>query len=166
VVPDIVVLAKGMASGFPIAGIGAPKELMDRWPTGAHGGTYGGNPIGCAAAVATIDVIQQEGLVDNAAARGAQLRDALLKVQADHPALGDVRGLGLMIAVELVDRDGVPDAARTGAVVAHCLQEHRVIFMTAGTDGNVVRFMPPLVVDAAQIDRAVAALADALAKTA
>jgi 4-aminobutyrate aminotransferase len=166
VLPDIVVLAKGMASGFPIAGIGAPKELMDRWPTGAHGGTYGGNPIGCAAAVATIDVIQQEGLVDNAAARGAQLRDALLKVQADHPALGDVRGLGLMIAVELVDRDGVPDAARTGAVVAHCLQEHRVIFMTAGTDGNVVRFMPPLVVDAAQIDRAVAALADALAKTA
>jgi 4-aminobutyrate aminotransferase-like enzyme len=164
--PDIVVLAKGMASGFPIAAIGAGHELMARWPVGAHGGTYGGNPVGCAAAIATIDVIEREALVGNAAARGAQLVDALGKVQADHPAVGDVRGLGLMVAIELVDGSGAPDAARTGAVVAHCLREHQVIFMTAGSDGNVVRFMPPLIVDAQQIDRAVAAVADALTATA
>jgi 4-aminobutyrate aminotransferase len=163
--PDIVIMAKGMASGFPIAAIGASRALMDRWPTGAHGGTYGGNPVGCAAAIATIDVINDEGLVDNAAGRGAQLREALLKVQADDPGVGDVRGLGLMVAIELVDRNGNPDAARTAAVAKHCLDHHRVIFMNAGTDGNVLRCMPPLVVDAQQIDRAVAAIADALGAT-
>jgi 4-aminobutyrate aminotransferase len=163
--PDIVVLAKGMASGFPIAAIGASEELMARWPVGAHGGTYGGNPIGCAAAIATLDVIEREELVGNAMARGAQLVDALGKVQTDHPAVGDVRGLGLMVAIELVDGNGAPDAARTGAVVTHCLREDNVIFMTAGSDGNVVRFMPPLIVDAQQIDRAVAAVANALAAT-
>ena len=163
--PDIVVMAKGMASGFPIAAIGAPKALMDRWPTGAHGGTYGGNPMGCAAAIATIDVITNEGLVENAAARGAQLREALLKLQADDTGVGDVRGLGLMVAIELVARAGRPDAARTAAVAEQCLDQNRVIFMNAGTDGNVLRCMPPLVVDAHQIDQAVAALAGALAAT-
>jgi 4-aminobutyrate aminotransferase len=163
--PDIVVMAKGIASGFPIAAVGARAEVMERWPTGAHGGTYGGNPIGCAAAIATIDVIEQEGLVANAAARGAQLVDALRGLLARHAALGDVRALGLMVAAELVDGDGAPDAARTAAVLAHCLHEHQVIFMSAGSDGNVVRWMPPLIVDAAQIDRAVAAFADALDHT-
>jgi 4-aminobutyrate aminotransferase len=164
VTPDIVVMAKGIASGFPIAAIGARTELMDRWPTGAHGGTYGGNPIGCAAAIATIDVIEQEGLVANAAARGAQLVDALTALQVQHQGLGDVRGLGLMVAAEFVDERGEPDAARTAAVIAHCLRAHRVIFMNAGTDANIVRWMPPLIVNAAQIDQAVAAFSDALAR--
>jgi 4-aminobutyrate aminotransferase len=163
--PDIVVMAKGIASGFPISAIGARRELMARWPTGAHGGTYGGNVLGCAAALATIDVIRDEGLVDNAAARGAQLLDGLLKVQADHPAVGDVRGLGLMVAAEFVDRAGAPDTARTAAVAQHCLREHRLLLMNAGTDGNVIRFMPPLVVDADQVDRAVTAFAAAVAAT-
>jgi 4-aminobutyrate aminotransferase len=165
VAPDVVVMAKGIASGFPIAAIGARAELMERWPTGAHGGTYGGNPIGCAAAIATINVIEEEGLVANAAARGKQLVDALTALQPKHRGLGDVRGLGLMVAVEFIDDQGAPDAARTAAVIAHCLNAHRVIFMNAGTDANVVRWMPPLVVDAAQIDQAVAAFSDALAQT-
>ncbi|MCU1428793.1 MAG: gabT, partial [Actinomycetia bacterium] len=166
VTPDIMVIAKGIASGFPISAIGAREELMDRWPRGAHGGTYGGNPIGCAAALATIDVIEKEELVDNAAARGAQLLNALVDLQAIEPGLGDVRGLGLMVAAEFVDASGAPDAARASAVITHCLQESHVIFMNAGTDANVVRWMPPLIVSAAEIDRAVAAFAAALAATA
>lgn len=166
VTADIVVMAKGIASGFPISAIGARRELMDRWPTGAHGGTYGGNVLGCAAALATIDVIVEEKLVDNAAARGAQLTDALLKSKANHPGVGDVRGPGLMVATEFVDRNGAPDAARAAAVAQHCLREHHVIFMNAGTDGNVIRWMPPLVVSAGEIDRAVAAFDAALDATA
>ncbi|HEX5615801.1 MAG TPA: aminotransferase class III-fold pyridoxal phosphate-dependent enzyme [Acidimicrobiia bacterium] len=163
--PDIVVMAKGIASGFPIAGIGASAALMERWPVGAHGGTYGGNPIGCAAALATIAVIRDEGLVGNAAARGAQLMDGLAKLQADHPGLGDVRGLGLMVGCELVDDRGRPDAARTAAILAHARDEHRVLFMSCGTNGNIVRWMPPLVVSADEIDRGLAAFASALAAT-
>ena len=163
--PDIVVMAKGIASGFPIAGIGAPAELMARWPVGAHGGTYGGNPIGCAAALATIDVLRDEGLVANAAARGAQLVEALTKLQADDPGLGDVRGLGLMVACEMVDSGGAPDAARTAAILAHARDEGRVLFMSCGTNGNVVRWMPPLIVSAAELERAVAAFTNALAAT-
>jgi 4-aminobutyrate aminotransferase len=166
VVPDIIVLAKGIASGFPIAGIGASAELMSRWPQGAHGGTYGGNPIGCAAALATIDVIEEEHLVDNARDRGAQLMAALRELQQGDAGIGDVRGLGLMVGVELVDRAGAPAAARTNAILRHCLDESNVIFMNCGTNNNVLRWMPPLVVTAAEIDRGVAAFAAALKATA
>jgi len=166
VVPDIVVMAKGIASGFPIAGIGASSELMSRWPHGAHGGTYGGNPIGCAAALATIDVIESEHLADNARDQGRRLVDALAKLQADDSGIGDVRGLGLMVATELVDHEGRPAAARTAAIMRHCLEESHVIFMNCGTGGNVLRWMPPLVVHADEIDRGVAAFAAALKATA
>jgi 4-aminobutyrate aminotransferase len=166
VVPDIIVMAKGIASGFPIAGIGASAELMARWPQGAHGGTYGGNPIGCAAALATIDVIESEHLVDNARDRGHQLVDALAKLQADDAGIGDVRGLGLMVGTELVAADGRPAAARTAEIMRHCLEESSVIFMNCGTGGNVLRWMTPLIVSAAEIDRGVAAFAAALKATA
>jgi 4-aminobutyrate aminotransferase len=166
VVPDIMVMAKGIASGFPIAGIGASAALMDLWPQGAHGGTYGGNPIGCAAALATIDVIEEEHLADNARDRGAQLMEALAKLQADDAGIGDVRGLGLMVGMELIGPDGGPAAARTAAILRHCLEVSHVIFMSCGTGSNVLRWMPPLVVTAAEIDRAVGAVAAALAATA
>jgi 4-aminobutyrate aminotransferase-like enzyme len=160
-------MAKGIASGFPIAGIGASAELMSRWPQGAHGGTYGGNPIGCAAALATIDVIESEHLVDNARDRGRQLVDALVKLQADDAGIGDVRGLGLMVGTELVDSQGGGSAAaRTTAIMRHCLDESHVIFMNCGTGNNVLRWMTPLVVSAAEIDRGVAAFAAALKATA
>jgi 4-aminobutyrate aminotransferase len=166
VVPDIIVMAKGMASGFPIAGIGASAALMELWPQGAHGGTYGGNPIGCAAALATIDVIEQEHLADNARDRGRQLMDALSKLQADNAGIGDVRGLGLMIGTELIGPDGKPAAARTAAILRHCLDESNVIFMNCGTGNNVLRWMPPLIVSAEEIDRGIAAFAAALKATA
>ena len=95
---DIMVMAKGMGSGFPISGIASSQEIMSHWQTGSHGGTYDGNAMGCAAAEATIKVIQAEKLVENAAARGKQLLDGLTELQSRFPVLGDARGLGLMVA--------------------------------------------------------------------
>jgi len=163
--PDVMVMAKGIASGFPIAAIGARADLMARWSRGAHGGTYGANPMGCAAALATIDVIIEEQLVIRAAARGNQLHVGLSEIQSRHAGVGDVRGLGLMVAAELTRPDGSPDASRTSAVMAHCLQEHHLVLMSCGADSNVVRFMPPLVVSEAEVDRALAAFDAALAAT-
>ncbi len=160
--PDVMVMAKGIASGFPIAAIGASSDLMGKWPRGSHGGTYGGNPIGCAAALATIDVLTDDGVIANAAARGDQLLAALGAVQRSHPGLADVRGRGLMVATEFVAPDGTPDAATVARVIETARTEHRVLFMNCGTYGNIVRWMPPLVVTADEIYRAVAAFAAAL----
>jgi 4-aminobutyrate aminotransferase len=163
--PDIMVMAKGIASGFPISAVGARADLMARWNRGAHGGTYGANPVGCAAALATIDVILEEQLVDRSAARGRQLTQGLRAIQNRQSGVGDVRSLGLMVAAELTKPDGSPDASRTAAVMAHCLEEAHLVLMSCGADGNVVRFMPPLVVSEAQIDQALAAFEAALAAT-
>ncbi len=165
--PDILVMAKGIASGFPFAAIGASAELMSRWPTGSHGGTYGGNPIGCAAAMATIDVLTAPGFLDHVNARGEQLRSGLRDLASDHPVIADVRGPGLMVAAEFRDpTTGAPDAARTAAVIAHCREHANLLLMNAGTWGNVIRFMPPLVVTEDEMAEALAAVAAAVAATA
>jgi 4-aminobutyrate aminotransferase len=151
--PDVIVLAKGLGSGFPISAIGASAELMGRWPRGSHGGTYGGNPIGCAAALATIDVLTEDGFLDDVAARGAQLAAGLTDIARRDPGVAEVRSLGLMVAVELRRPDtGIPDTARVSAVLAHCLAEGHLILMSAGTYSQAIRFMPPLVVSEAEID--------------
>lgn len=150
VVPDILVTAKGLASGFPLSAIAAAEETMAKgWP-GSQGGTYGGNAVACAAALATLDVIDDEKLVDNAAAVGAELADGLRMVAAEHSAIGDVRGLGLMQASEFVTPDGKPDpaTAQRAQTAAH---DHGLLLLTCGTWGNVVRMIPPLVVNSAQI---------------
>ena len=145
--PDIIVMAKGIASGFPLAAIGASAELMARWPVGSHGGTYGGNPIGCAAALATIDVLTESGFLDQVAARGEQLRSGLRALAAQHAVIADVRGPGQMVALEFRDEyTGQPDAERTSAVIAHARTQGNLLVMNAGTWGNIIRFMPPLVV--------------------
>ena len=165
--PDILVMAKGIASGFPISAIGASGELMAKWPTGSHGGTYGGNPIGCAAALATIDVLTEDGFLDNVVARGEQLRDGLRALAVEHPALADVRGPGLMVAAEFRDpATGAPDAARVAAILAHCRDHSNLLLMNAGTYGNVIRFMPPLIVTEAEMSLAIDALGEAFAATA
>ncbi len=165
--PDVLVMAKGIGSGFPIAAIGASAELMSQWPTGSHGGTYGGNPMGCAAALATIDVLTRPGFLDAVNARGEQLREGLRKLAAEHPVIADVRGPGLMVAMEFRDpRTGAPDPVRTAAVVGHCRDEGRLLLMNAGTWANSIRFMPPLVVDEAEMALAVDAVGAAVAATA
>jgi 4-aminobutyrate aminotransferase len=157
--PDILIMGKGIASGFPFAAIGAAPELMDRWPRGSHGGTYGGNPIGCAAALATIEVIGAPGFLESVRARGAHLHEGLLKLTAADPGVVDVRGPGLMIGVEM------ESPARVGAVQRHCLTEGHLILMNAGSHGEVVRWMPPLVVSEEEIDLGLDAFGAALRAT-
>ena len=165
--PDIIVMAKGIASGFPLAAIGASAELMARWPVGSHGGTYGGNPIGCAAALATIDVLTESGFLDQVAARGEQLRSGLRALAAQHAVIADVRGPGLMVALEFRDEyTGQPDAERTSAVIAHARTQGNLLVMNAGTWGNIIRFMPPLVVSQEEMDLALAVIGAALEATA
>jgi 4-aminobutyrate aminotransferase len=165
VTPDIVVMAKGIASGFPIAAIGTTAEIEARWPQGSHGGTYGGNPIGCAAALATIDVLTGDGFLDDVNEQGNQLRRRLSDLAVDDPTLVDVRGPGLMVATEFRQPDLAPDAARVAAIVAHCRDESHVLLMSAGAEGSVIRWMPPLIVTTEEIDLAVDAFGAALAAT-
>jgi 4-aminobutyrate aminotransferase-like enzyme len=167
VVPDVIIMAKGLASGFPISAIGASAETMARWPKGSHGGTYGGNPIGCAAALATIDVLDAPGFLDAVNDRGDQLRVGLERIVADHGLVAEVRGPGLMVGLEIGDpAAGMHDSARIGAVIGHCRDDGRLLLMNAGTYGNVVRFMPPLVVSEAEIDRSLDTLTAAFSATA
>ncbi len=157
IVPDIVVMAKGMGSGMPISGIGARRELMAKWEPGTHGGTYGGGAaVSLAAAAATVKVMQEEGLVENAAARGQQLVVGLKAIQAKHGVIGDVRGLGLMVATEFAD------AATAKAVQQACLEEN-LLLLTCGTYGNVIRWIPPLVVREDEIAEALSIFERAVA---
>lgn len=166
VVPDVIVMAKGIASGFPFSAVGASAELMARWPVGSHGGTYGGNPLGCAAALATIDVLTAPGFLDDVNERGEQLRAGLRELAERHPVVADVRGPGLMVAAELRDPGtGRPDPARTSAVIDHARTDGKVLLMNAGTWANVIRFMSPLVVSADEVDLALDALGAALDET-
>ncbi|HEV3358723.1 MAG TPA: aminotransferase class III-fold pyridoxal phosphate-dependent enzyme [Pseudonocardiaceae bacterium] len=149
--PDVLITAKGLASGFPLSGIAASTELMERARPGSQGGTYGGNAVACAAAIATLDVIRDEGLVDNAAKQGERLLDGARAAAKDHPAIGDVRGIGLMIASEFTTADGKPDGA-TAARVQQAAAERGLLLLTCGPYGNTVRMIPALIVDSAQID--------------
>jgi 4-aminobutyrate aminotransferase len=149
--PDIITIAKGLASGFPLSGIAASEELMAKgWP-GSQGGTYGGNAVSCAAAVATLEVIEKEDLVANAAARGVQLLDGARARTID--GIGDVRGLGLLVGSEFTAADGSAD--RTKASAAQQLAAKKgLLLLTCGAHMNVVRMIPPLIVTAEQIEDA------------
>jgi 4-aminobutyrate aminotransferase len=153
VAPDVVLFAKGVASGLPLAGIMAGAELMDRWPNGTHGSTFGGNPVACAAAVATIEVLEAEGLYDRANVLGDRARAALRSLRS--PKVVDVRGIGAMIGVELVDK------ATAESVQRRCL-ERGVIVLTCGPRGNVLRLIPPLTMTDDELDHGLAVLAKAL----
>ncbi|GAA4616458.1 aspartate aminotransferase family protein [Saccharopolyspora hordei] len=160
--PDVLITAKGLASGFPLSAIAAPEELMSKaWP-GSQGGTYGGNAVAAAAAIATLDVVRDEKLVENAAEQGQRLREGLREVAAQHPVIGDVRGLGLMLANEFTSADGTPDAA-TAARAHAAAAERGLLLLTCGPHGNVVRMIPPLVVTADQVDEALRLWGEAVA---
>ncbi|MFZ9277601.1 MAG: aspartate aminotransferase family protein [Candidatus Limnocylindrus sp.] len=163
--PDILVMAKGIASGLPLSGIIARSELLASWAPGTHGGTYGGNVVACAAALATLDVIEQEQLVANAAARGAQMLAGLRAVAEGRRAIGDVRGIGLMLALEFVkpdEGDGrVPDADAVRRVIAEAASR-RLLLLSAGSYGQVIRIIPPLVTTAAEVDQALEIIAASL----
>jgi 4-aminobutyrate aminotransferase len=152
--PDIIIMAKGLGSGMPISAIAARADLMARWEPGTHGGTYGGgNAIAAAAAAATIDVLRDEGLLDNATAMGDYLTGRLRTLQARFPVLGDVRGQGLMIGVEFTNAQGEPDDATATRVLSACLAE-KLLLLNCGSYKNVIRWIPPLIVTQEQIDTA------------
>lgn len=160
VTPDIMVMAKGLASGMPLSCITYKHDLEKDWLPGSHGGTYGGNPVSCAAAVATIDVLSNENLVANAAVRGKQLIDGLETLKKKDNRIGDVRGLGLMAATEFI-RDNKPDPEITKALIAEAA-DRNLLLLSCGTFGNVVRWIPPLIVNQAQIEKALTIFEDAL----
>ncbi|MFC1568112.1 aspartate aminotransferase family protein [Candidatus Margulisiibacteriota bacterium] len=143
--PDILCMAKGIASGFPLGGIAASAEIMKKWSPGAHGGTYGGNPVCCAGAIATIDVIKQEKLLGNARKMGEYLRSRLKALQNKYPLIKDVRGLGLMIGVDL------KDPAPVRKIMDHCLK-NKLVLIPTGANGTVFRFVPALIVKKREID--------------
>lgn len=159
--PDIIVTAKGIASGFPISAIAASTETMSKgWP-GSQGGTYGGNAVSAAAGVATLGVVQEEGLVENSRLRGDQLQAGLLRIQERFPAIGNVRGLGLMQGIEFTGADGKPDAA-TATAVQQATTEQDLLTLTCGPAGNVVRLIPALVVTEDEISTGLARFEAAL----
>jgi 4-aminobutyrate aminotransferase len=150
-VPDIMTVAKGIASGLPLSGVFSRLELMQKWIPGSHGGTYGGNAVACAAAVATIQAMKAEGMVENARARGEQLMTGLCHLQEEFSAIGDVRGLGVMIGTEFRSEDRKPDKA-TAKAVAHACLDRKLMLLTCGPWDNTIRWIPPLVVKPEQID--------------
>lgn len=159
--PDVVITAKGLASGFPLSAIAAPAAIMEKaWP-GSQGGTYGGNAVSCAAALATLDVIQEEGLVENSARMGERLRLELDKVAKAHQVIGDVRGRGLMVGNEFTAADGTPDGA-TALRAQQAAARKGLLLLTCGPAGNVVRMIPPLIVTDDQVDTAVSLWADSV----
>ncbi len=160
-VPDIMVMAKGIASGLPLSGIAARPELMARWKVGTHGGTYGGNAVAAAAAIATIDVIREEHLLENARARCAQLMAGLRELQKEYPIIGDVRGLGLMVASEFTHEDGTP-ATEVAKATARAAFERGLLLLTCGPWDNTIRWIPPLIVDEGHIAEALNIFSQAL----
>jgi 4-aminobutyrate aminotransferase len=161
VIPDVIITAKGLASGFPISAIAAPFDLMSKaWP-GSQGGTYGGNAVAAAAGVATLEVIRDENLVENARIRGEQLHEGLQKISSGNPLIGDVRGLGLMQALEFVTEMGEPNQSLANAVQQAAVA-HGLLLLTCGALGNVVRVIPPLTVSSEEISSGIQRLDAAL----
>jgi 4-aminobutyrate aminotransferase len=160
--PDVVITAKGLASGFPLSAFAAPAGIMDKaWP-GSQGGTYGANAVACAASLATLEVIREEKLVENSAARGQQLRLELEGVAAEHKQITDVRGLGLMLGNEFRDADGNPDGTTAGAVQQEAAKRG-LLLLTCGAWSEVVRFIPALVVNEEQVREAGSLWAESVA---
>jgi 4-aminobutyrate aminotransferase-like enzyme len=163
--PDLIPVAKALGGGFPISGVIGKREIMDAPDPGGLGGTYGGNPISCAAALAVLDVIAEEKLCERADALGKRMLariESFKRANDSHP-IGDVRGLGAMVAFEIVKERGGndPDADTTKAIAAKAL-DHGLIVLTCGFYGNVLRLLPPLTMTDAQLDEGLTMLESAL----
>ena len=160
--PDIVIMAKGIASGLPLSGIMAPSALLDQLAPGAHGGTYGGNAVACAAALATLDVIDEGRLVERAERLGDHMREALRERTAGHASVAEVRGRGLMLAIEFADgRTLSPRPDLVKALLAEAMAKH-LLLLPCGTHGQVVRIIPPLVTTDDEVDLALGIIGEAL----
>jgi 4-aminobutyrate aminotransferase len=163
IVPDVVCIAKAIANGLPLSAIAARRELMEAWGVGAHGTTYGGNPVACAAALAVLDTIEREGLVANAAARGTELVAGLERIAAEDERIGEIRGRGLMIGVEMVtDRASKTPATDVAERVVARAADLGLLILLCGQAHSVVRWIPPLDVSAAEITEGLELFGEAL----
>jgi 4-aminobutyrate aminotransferase / (S)-3-amino-2-methylpropionate transaminase / 5-aminovalerate transaminase len=163
VVPDLITTAKGMAGGLPLAAVTGRAEIMDAVHVGGLGGTYGGNPVACAAALGAIEAMRKHDLTAQARRIGARMHHRLTALAEQHPCVGDVRGRGAMMAVEIVGADGhTPDPVRAGFVSSYC-HSQGVVTLTAGTYGNVLRFLPPLAIPDHLLEDAFDVVADGFA---
>ena len=163
--PDLITMAKSLGGGFPISALTGKAEIMDAPGPGGLGGTYGASPISCAAALAVIDVIEEEGLIDQAQSLGGHIMKVIEGLAESDPRIGEVRGLGAMVGVEMV-KDGdsrEPDPERTKAITMAALEEG-LILLSCGTYGNVLRVMVPLTASGDIVDEGLEALARALAR--
>jgi 4-aminobutyrate aminotransferase/(S)-3-amino-2-methylpropionate transaminase len=165
IVPDLVTVAKSLAGGFPLSGVVGRSAIMDAPLPGGLGGTYGGNAVSCAAALAVLDAFAEEGLVERGQLLGERLRDGLLALQARYPCIGDVRALGFMVAIELVkdDPERSPDADLNQRLIDQARLQGLLV-IKCGVYRNVLRFLAPLVTHEAQIDEALGMLEEALAR--
>ncbi|MDQ2853247.1 MAG: aminotransferase class III-fold pyridoxal phosphate-dependent enzyme [Chloroflexota bacterium] len=161
--PDIVVIAKGIASGMPLSGIMARRELLDRFGPGSHGGTYGGNAVSCAAAVATVDVIESEGLLANAARQGERLMAGIRSAAEGRSCVAEVRGRGLMIGIEFAQGDELTPRPDLAKALLHEAFDRKLLLLSCGTYGQVVRVIPPLVTTDAEVETAIGVLGESLA---
>lgn len=165
VVPDLITLAKGIASGMPLSAVVGKAEIMDAPTPGRVGGTYGGNPVACAAALATLELMAQEDLCTRAETIGAGIRARMQQLQQRHPQIGDIRSLGAMVAIELVKdpKTKAPAKDEVGQIIQACFKRG-VLTMGAGIFGNVIRFLPPLVISDSQLAAALDVFEEALAE--
>jgi len=163
IVPDVVCIAKAVANGLPLSALATSRALQERWGKGAHGSTYGGNPVACAAGIAVLETIEREGLLENAARRGAELTAGLRSMMAEDERIGDVRGPGLMIGVELVSD---AKSRRPGGALANRVQEKAaelgLLLLTCGPEHQVIRWIPPLDVSPAEVAEGLEIFGEAL----
>lgn len=156
ITPDVTLFAKGVANGLPLGGIIAPKVLMDQWPNGSHGTTFGGNPVSCAAALATLNIVQSDGFLDRVTQVGERIREQLCVIAS--PLVVNIRGVGLMIGVELIDGD------TADRVQQRCF-DNGVLILLCGAEHNVIRLIPPLNIGDEDVSHGLGVLRAALLKS-
>ena len=160
--PDILTSAKALGGGVPLSAVIAKKEIMGKWPAGAHGGTFGGNPLACAAGLKTLEIIERDNLLGHCRDMGSIFMKKLKLLQDKYPSvIGDIRGLGLMIAMEITDENGNPDSKMTSYIKEKALEKD-LLLLTCGSDHNVVRFIAPLTVKEEEITYACDVIEDIL----
>ena len=162
VLPDIMCLGKAIASGMPLSAVVSTEDIIGDWAPGAHGSTFGANPVSCAAAVAMLEVFEEEKVLQNCNTVGDYFKAQLLALKEQFPVIGDVRGLGLMLAVELIDNNGSPNPATTNKITSYCL-EHKLLFYNCGVHKNCIRFITPLNISKAVVDEGLTIFKAALA---
>jgi len=164
VVPDILVMGKAIGAGFPLAIVASTKERMEKWESGAHGTTFGGNPVACAAALAQLEIISQEKFLESVRKKGEAFRNRLKALQQRFAEIGDVRGVGLMNGIELVKEGKAPDPDKA-TFIRKYFMDKKILVLSCGVFKNVIRFIPPLNVEESLLEQVVHTLEEALKKS-